>query len=124
MAEGVAISVEGGPELRRRLKGLEADLRDLTAVHRDVGNVARAAIAAEAPNDSGRLAASLKVTASRTRARVKSRLVYAPVIYYGWHRHNIAPNHFGSRAVKKADAPIRAAYDKGISSLVRKAERR
>jgi hypothetical protein len=122
VAEGEVV-ILGGPELRRALRQLGADMRDLTKTHREAADVVRDAAVSEAPRQSGRLAASLRPTATRTRARVVSSLPYALPIHYGWRRRHIAPNKFGDRALAKSQSRVEKVYRAGIDALCRKAER-
>jgi hypothetical protein len=123
MAQTPAFEVRGGPELRRALRALEADLRDLSTLHKEAATVVRDAAAGEAPHLTGRLAGSLRPTSTRTRARVESRLPYALPIHYGWRRRHIAPNRFGDRAIAKTQSRVMKLYEAGIDRLLKKAER-
>jgi hypothetical protein len=122
VAQQPAIEVRGGPELRRALRALQADLGDLSALHKEGAEVVRAQAAIEAPKLSGRLAGSLRASGTRTKGRVISSVPYALPIHYGWRRRHIAPNRFGDRAISKTQARVLATYEKGIARLLRKAE--
>ena len=119
---GATVTVEGGPELRRALKALGADLHDLTALHRAIAADVVAAVASTAPRDSGRLASSFRPNATRTTAKARTSLVYAPVINYGWDAHNIAAQHYAEAALNASSSAVMAKYKSGIEQLLRKAE--
>lgn len=122
MADGATITVEGGPELRAALKALDADLRDLSGLHRSIASDLVAAIEASAPRESGKLAGSFRPSGTRTTAKARSSLVYAPVIEYGWPGHNIAAQGYAARALAALTSSIMAKYRAGVENLLRKAE--
>jgi hypothetical protein len=122
VAEGLGVEIKGGPELRRALHQLDVDLKDLSKLHREIARIVAAAARAEAPIESGQLEASLRPSGTQRAARVVSRLIYAPVIHYGWPAHNIEANRFGDRALARTSTPVLARYREGIDQLLRKAE--
>jgi hypothetical protein len=122
MASGATVTIKGGPELRRALKAAEADLRDLSALHRSIASDVAKAVASDAPHDTGRLAGSFRPSGTRTTAKVRSSLVYAPVQNYGWAEHNIEGRHFAESALASSTSGIVAKYRAGVEKLLRKAE--
>jgi hypothetical protein len=119
---GAQITVQGGPELRRALKGLEADLRDLSALHRSIAADVVKAVQGTAPRQSGKLAGSFRASGTRTTAKARTSLIYAPVIEYGWGAHNIDPQGYAQRALNSSTSGIMAKYRTGVEKLLRKAE--
>jgi hypothetical protein len=117
------VEVRGAPELRRALKGMTAELRDLSRLHKTVAEIVRAQMAQLAPRDSGALAASLRASGTRKSATVKSSLVYAPVQHYGWPGHGISATLFGDRARSASLGQVQAAYRVGIDDIIRKVGR-
>ena len=122
MPEGAQVVIQGGPELRRALKALDVDLRDLSALHREIAGVVVKAVEGSAPRDSGRLAGSFRTGATRTTAKARTSLVYAPIQNYGWPGHNIDGTHFAESALAASSSTIEAKYRTGIEKLLRKAE--
>jgi hypothetical protein len=120
---GAEVTIEGGPELRRALRALGADLRDLSALHRSIaGDVVKAVSGTAPKGDTGRLAGSFRALGSRTKARARSRLIYAPVINYGWEDHGIEAQHYAEAALAASRSGILAKYRAGLEKLLRKAE--
>ena len=117
-----AIRVEGGPELRRSLKQLGVDLRDLSALHKKIAADVCQVVEGTAPRTTGRLAGSFRPSGTRTMARARSSLVYAPVIEYGWPRHNIEGQKYAERALASSAPKVKQEYSQGIDKLLRKAE--
>jgi hypothetical protein len=121
-----AVQVKGAKELRRAMKHMDADLRDL----RDV-NLAAARIVAQraeqtVPRRSGRLGGSVKPTASRSRGNVVagSRLVpYAGPIHFGWRKRNIEPQPFLYDALDDRRTEVIDKYEAEIEGLVRRLDR-
>jgi hypothetical protein len=99
------------------------DLKDLSALHRQIAGDLVQAISATAPRDTGRLAGSFKPRGTRTTAKAVSSLVYAPVIQYGWPGHGIEAQNYADRALATAAPRARQKYDDGMKAICRKAER-
>jgi hypothetical protein len=116
------IEVKGLPELSRSLKGLEADLKDMTPINGDVARDLVAAVSSRAPRKSGRLAGSFVATGSAKKATASSALDYAGVQNYGSAGHNIEGQHFAEAALEASAAGAEAKYRDGVAKLCRKAE--
>jgi hypothetical protein len=121
MAAGPRVEVTGAKELRRALKHMGADMKDLTRINRaaaeDVAKHARD----RAPRRSGRLAKSVKARATRSAGRVQagSRLVpYAGPIHFGWHRRHISPQPFIYDALDERRSEVVDLYEKRVAELV------
>jgi hypothetical protein len=119
---GTAVAIQGGPELRRALHELGVDLRDLSALHREIARTVVSAVDGTAPHDTGRLAGSFRPSGTRTTAKARSSLVYAPVQNYGWPHHNIVGRHYAERALSASTGKIESQYRAGVDRLLRKAE--
>jgi hypothetical protein len=122
VADALTVQVKGARELRRAFKGMKDELRDLSALHRAIAADVLASILGTVPRDSGDLAGSLTPKGTRTKAYVRSTLVYAPVIHYGWPRRGIAPNPYGDRGRAAARGSIERAYRDGIAKIVDKVQ--
>jgi hypothetical protein len=122
--DAVAVRVEGARELRRELRALGADLGELTAANRRIAELVVPRARAMSPNTSGRgtgrLAESIAARATRTQARISSRLVYAPVIEYGWPAHGIEPTQFVQRAIEESRDAVVAAYQDELGRIIEK----
>lgn len=85
------VRVEGAARLRATMRAAGLKLRDLSAVNRrTAAKVAQAALPS-APRRTGALAASVRPSGTQRVAAVRSTLVYAPVIHFGWPDRKIAP---------------------------------
>lgn len=90
------ITIVGLGQARRELRDLDK------ALPRELGKGLKGAVDKAvlptakqlAPVRSGRLQASLRPFARGTRAGVRSNLVYANPIHWGWPRHNITADRF------------------------------
>lgn len=80
-------------------QGMRSCFDDLSAAETAVGSLLRARAMARAPVVSGRLRGSLRAVGPS----VRSDLVYAPPIHWGWRARNIRANRF--------------AYDAAIANL-------
>ena len=112
----ITVKVIGARELRRALKAAEADMKDLTSVHRDVGQVVMSA--QQPPRRTGKLAASLKSSPTTTKARVSSTLPYAAPVHWGVPSRNLAPNPWISRAAQSTEQTWTDLYQKRIQALM------
>lgn len=83
------VRVEGAARLRATMRAAGLKLRDLSAVNRRTAAKVVAAAAPSAPRRSGVLAASIRPQGTQRVAAARSTLVYAPVIHFGWPRHNV-----------------------------------
>lgn len=96
---------------------MKDQLRDLSALHRQIAAEVLGAIVSETPQDSGDLRGSLKANGTRTKANVKTWAIYAPVIHYGWPRRGIAPNPYGDRGRAASRGNIERSYQAGIAKI-------
>ena len=117
----VVVRVHGLRELRRDLKVIGATLpRELTKAQKGAGEVIASRARELAPRRSGRLAASIKVSAVGTKVSVKSSLPYANPIHWGWRARGIVGTPFIWRAIdEKRDEYVDALGD-AIEALARR----
>lgn len=123
---GVTLKVQGARELRTTLKRADADLADLTALHREVGRIilplARST-APVGPDAGGHIGPSVRVGATRSatilRAGSKAR-PYGPAIHWGWHRQHIKPNEWLTRAAQATEHVWVDRYLSGLQAIVSK----
>jgi hypothetical protein len=127
MAGGTpAVEVSGAKELRKALQRMNADLKDLTAIHKEAGELVAAEARTLVPVLSGALQKSIRSKATKSKARVTAgnRLVpYAGPIHFGWPRHGIDPQPFLYDALDDRREEVIAKYEKGIEALVRRVDR-
>ena len=116
------IVIHGGPELHSALSGLERDLRDMSTLNREAGEVVVRAIGVAAPRVSGALAGSFHAVGTKDKATVESDLIYAGVIENGNPEHNIDAQHYAAGALESATGEVTAAYEGGVAKMTSKAE--
>jgi hypothetical protein len=98
--------VTGAKELRRTLKQAGADMGDLKAVNRRVGELVADAARPRVPVRSGRLVASIRPAAAAAKVTIRAgsaRLPYAGPIHWGWPKHHITANPFLSDAAIRTE---------------------
>ena len=74
------------------------------------------------PRRSGRLAGSIRATSTaRGDASVKvggARLIYAPIIHFGWPGHNISPQPFLLDALDARRGEIVEGFETALRSIL------
>lgn len=100
----MGVRVTGLRELIGDLRAVSVDVADLRQAFGGIANEAAGLAAAFAPRRSGRLASSIRGTATRNKATVTAGrgIAYAGVINYGWPARGIAASGF----MQRADAAI------------------
>lgn len=118
---GSRIVVRGAKDLRRGLRRVEADLKDLTRLHKKMADYAAIVAGSKAPVDSGELGHSIKGSGTQRKARIRSALEYAPVQEYGWPARNIRGRHFMDDTVTEVAPKLAGWYAKEIAEIGRRA---
>jgi hypothetical protein len=85
------VDVSGVATLRAAIADMARDLDDFSDVNARAARIIASAARANAPRDTGALAASLTPTSDRHRAGVASSLPYAGIVEFGWARHPAEP---------------------------------
>lgn len=115
------VQVEGGRELRRRLRTIEGGLDRLKAAHREVATYVTGMSRTMAPRRTGRLAATARGSGTNTMSVVRygtARVPYAGPIHYGWPARNIRPNEWLITAAQRGEPTWLARYNLHIRRLV------
>ena len=76
------------------------------------------------PVQSGDLRNTIRAGRGKTKAVVRAgyrRIVYAPVIHYGWAAHNLAPQPYMLQALANKRAEAFRMYEAGMQALLFKA---
>jgi len=121
-----AIEVEGGPQLRRALKKVDARADDLKAVHADIGELVADRAEDLVPRASGDLHDSIRSSRTARSATVSAgaRLEpYAGPIHFGWRARNIEPQPFLYDALDDRRDEILQRYGEGVDDIVRAFDR-
>ncbi len=120
------IQVTGAKELRRALKKMGADVKDLTPINREAAQDVAEEARQRVPVLSGALRRTIKGSGTKTRGTVSAGargLPYAGVIHFGWPRHNISPQPFIYDALDNRREAVVEKYQKRIGDLVERVGR-
>lgn len=102
-----AVEVEGLKELQKLVRKLPDDVRDeMKGIHKDAASTVLPTAQARVPRQSGALASTLRISATRRTGALlagSSSVPYAGVIHYGWPNRRVV---FGKRTAEPS--PIRA----------------
>lgn len=69
------------------------------------------------PQRTGRLVGSVVPAKTVGRARVRSNLIYAPVIHYGWPKRHIKAQPFVMEAATQTQPEWMAEYEKALQQI-------
>ncbi|WP_327254084.1 hypothetical protein [Streptomyces sp. NBC_01244] len=130
------VRVAGMTELQKNIRRLKS--RDLNNAVRAANKQAAEVVKPEAESTApkgrrdaksgkrykpGKLAKSVKVTASAKGAQVKAgsatRVPYAAAVHFGYPKRGIKPNRFLFRAMARKSAAVSETYEREISAVVR-----
>ncbi|MFE6404782.1 hypothetical protein [Streptomyces alboflavus] len=122
MARGrTVVAVEGGRELRRRLRTIEGGLAELKEEHKWIASFVLRLAAPGSPRRTGRLAASGRASGTQTASVIRyggARAPYAGPIHYGWPARHIAPHEWVIRAAKGTERTWTAHFQETVRRLV------
>jgi HK97 gp10 family phage protein len=125
-AKGAAVEVTGAKELRKAMKHMGADLKDMTKANKAAAQPVYERSKDIVPRVSGVLGRSIRVSATRTRASIlagKGGVPYAGPIHYGWRRRNIEPQPFLTDALAEKRSEVVDIYGAFIGDLVKRLDR-
>lgn len=116
------VQLVGASRLRRTLKAAGDDLQDLKQAHAAAAQLAAGRARAIAPRGrTGRLAGSIRPTATGTVAMISATAAHAGVINYGWPAHGISSQPFMNQAAQDTEPhwlPIYLkALDRALSTI-------
>ena len=111
------IQIKGLTKFRTTLKKAGADMVDLKEANVEVADTVVARARAIGPNRTGRLVGSLQPSRVVSRARIRSSLIYAPVIHWGWPKHNIKPDKFVLAAALQTQPQWMAEYEISLQKI-------
>lgn len=121
MAGAVGIRVDGARQLRSSMRRAELDLDDLKSTHARVAGLVTTAGKAWAPKRTGRLAATIRPSGTKTAAIVRAgyaRTPYAPPIHWGWPARGIRANPWLSRAAQNTEPAWFAIYSSTVDRIL------
>lgn len=118
MSNTASVELVNGREFRKALRAAELDMVELKAANRAAATIVANTARTTAPARTGRLRASIRPNNAAARARVTSRLVYAPVVHWGWPARGIPANRFLERAAEMSEPVWRAGYEADLQRIV------
>jgi hypothetical protein len=115
------VKVHGVKEMEAALKKVADGAADLKAAHTTVARVIVPGSAQRSPRRTGARAASWAPSATKGRARISSRLAYAPVIEYGWGARGIEPARMVRDTIEAEQGEIIKTYEAELERLGKRA---
>lgn len=114
--------VRGGRQLRKTLRAAGDDLADLKDVHKQAATIAADRAASRAPRRTGRLAATIRASGTKTAGIVRvgnnTRVPYANPIHWGWKKRNITANPFASHGAQESEPTWVQLYQRYIDTTL------
>lgn len=117
------VRVEGGRELRRTLRQAGDDLQGLKDAHAEAARIAATASADLAPRRTGRLAATIRSSGTKTAGIVRAgraAVPYAGAIHWGWPARNITANPFISQGARDSEGRWIRVYEDAVATALQK----
>lgn len=118
------VVVEGGARFRRTLRKTGADMKDLTRLHRRVGQIIlpRAkALAPVGPEAGGHISNTIRATAAQSHSTIRAggkTRPYGPPIHWGWRRRGITANPWITAAAQDTEPQWSHEFMNGIEKLL------
>jgi hypothetical protein len=117
------VEVVGEAGIDRALAGLGEEIRELGKPARAGAELVARTAAGYGPNVDGRLSSSYRALGSKYSGRIVSKLVYAPVIEFGWPSRGIAGQLRVYRALEANTPAIMALFEENIREKLANAQR-
>jgi hypothetical protein len=111
-------TVEGAAELSASFRRASSDLEHMNDSHSRVGGFVVTQAKMAAPRRTGRLAGSIRATATGSDVTIGSGLIYAGVIHNGWPRHGITANPFLRVPAERTQGSWINYYDAEVDRIV------
>ena len=121
MTEEAGIRVDGARQLRSSMRRAGLDLDQLKSTHAAVAQLVAGRGRTAAPKRSGRLAASVRPSGTKTQAVIRAgyaRVPYANPIHWGWPRRGIAANPWLSRAAQSSEPAWVGIYTREVDRII------
>lgn len=124
---GTAYDVQGSKRLLRTLKQAGVDLDSLKPINAKSAEIVAGAAAGSTPRRSGRLAATLRTSATKRAGVIRagnnrktSGVPYANPIHWGWVRRGIKPNPWLTKAAKDTEPRWVHLYEEHTDKTLKK----
>ena len=124
-----AAQIEGGRELRRKLRQVGDDMTDLKELHKRLADDVAGTAKTKVPVRSGRLQRSIRGSGTKTAARVRAgnnrqsgptAVPYAPIVHFGWATRGIKPQPFLYEALDDRRQEVVDRYNAEVRRIVRR----
>lgn len=119
------IKLVGGRRLRSAMRKAGMDLTELRDTNRKVAGIVASEAKTTAPVASGRLAADVRPSGSRTAATVRAgrkSVPYAGPIHWGWPKRNIVAQPWISEAAQRTEPTWQEVYMSYINQAINQIE--
>ena len=123
--KGVTYEVIGGERLRKTLKDVEDGLKDLTALHQEVAEVAAGRARIRVPVLTGQLRSTIRASGTKNMAIIRAgfaKVPYAGVHEWGWPKHNITEHPYLRPGAHETEPQWHRMYDERVKELLDKVE--
>ena len=111
------VKIIGLNQLRSSLRKAGGNVADMKEANVAAARTVQARAQDIGPNRSGKLVGSLRTPRAAARAVVRSNLVYAGPIHWGWPRRNIRPQPFLVEAAEQTRPHWLEEYGKALQAL-------
>jgi HK97 gp10 family phage protein len=118
--QGSGLEITGLRETIRNLEKYGAEVSDLKAAFRTIGNIVVDEARSRAPKVSGALASSIRPSNTKNKSVVRvgsARVPYAGVIHFGWPRRHIQENQFLYSAAEAKQGQVLEALSRELEAI-------
>jgi phage gpG-like protein len=118
---GVQVKITGVEQVIAQLEHLARETSEMRGAYGEIAQVMQSEARSRVPVASGRLAGTLRPSATRKAARLSagSGIRYAGVQEYGWRRRNIAPQPYLVPGADAAEDDAVRILDREVSREIR-----
>ena len=116
MAES-AVQIKGLTRFRSTLRKAGVDMADMKDANQAAARTVQRRAAADGPKRSERLVNSLRTPRTVAKAVIRSNLIYAPVIHWGWPRRHIRPQPFVTEAAAETRDEWLNEYEEALVKI-------
>ena len=124
-----AAQIQGGREMRRKLKQVGDDMTDLKELHKRLADDVAGTAKTKVPARSGRLQRSIRGSGTKAMAKVRAgnnrksgptSVPYAAPIHFGWAVRGIKPQPFLYEALDDRRQEVVDRYNAEVRRIVRR----
>jgi HK97 gp10 family phage protein len=112
------VKVEGLDTFVSTMHKAEQQLQEMGDAHRQASAIIASAAAAAAPRRTGRLAGSVRASASAKQGMVEVTAPYAGPIHWGWPSRNIDAQPFAMNAARSTEPQWIKFYEAEVQKAI------